>query len=296
MAVRPAHVRRAFETFALDLAAAESVLSGIRDEKIKLPLRFANLRFDFDGDGKPESSLIDLFLSLRQERSFPFLDGNPDCLICFDRGDVAWLRAYCHLLSAFADFYLAFDFEPAFRAVAHDLFARPAGEKVGDLNEALLSLTVKHPERLGSLRRHLVAVCRLNRETWKFIRDEPDNDHEWLPNANQKGVIGLPVTDERIDAWLKMMHELEDFLEGRKVLDATLIQFVLPNTPGGRGGLSLKELLDNPPPSFSWKELEKKGVDPKYLVKAPPIDIGAFQPIFTVFSDPLAVAYAAWFN
>ena len=60
------------------------VLAGIRDDAIKLPLRFAKLRFDFDSNGNPERSLVELFLDLRQERTFPFLERNPDFLVCFE--------------------------------------------------------------------------------------------------------------------------------------------------------------------------------------------------------------------
>jgi hypothetical protein len=65
----------------------------------------------------------------------------------------------------------------------------------------------------------------------------------------------------------------------------------------GRGGLNLKKLLDDPPSKFVWADLEQKGVDPKYLTKAPQINTGSFTPLFNVlFGNPLDVAYAAWFN
>jgi hypothetical protein len=79
-------------------------------------------------------------------------------------------------------------------------------------------IAVKGPARLGRLRKHLLEVVKLNRETWRYIRAETDDDHEWLPNPKQKGVIGLPVRDEMIDAWLEMMGELEALLDGKTTL------------------------------------------------------------------------------
>ena len=96
------------------------------------------------------------------------------------------------------------------------------------------------PARLGRLRRHLTKVTELNRETWKNIRAETDDEHEWLPNAKQQGVLGLPVRDNMIDAWLTMMAELEALLNGNR----TLPKIYLSKT--GQG-LNLRKLLDEPP-------------------------------------------------
>lgn len=296
--VRPAHVRLAFEVLATDLAAAESVLAGVRDEKLKLPVKLRAVRFDFDADGKPEVGLIDLFKKLlRQE--FEFLKANPDCLVKFDRGDVSWLRGYCHLLSSFADFYLAFDLTALFHAEAANLFDNPApppgGEKP-NAGQALETLVIKYPERLGSFRRHLVQVCKLNKETWKFIRAETDDDFEWLPNPKQKGVIGLPVREEQIETWLGLVAEVEDFLEGRKVLDGSIIKLLITQHPAEMG-LNFKTLLDDPPAKLNLTALTADGIDPKYLERnKPTVNLNTLSRVLQWFDNPLGMAYAAWFN
>jgi len=51
-------------------------------------------------------------------------------LILFDRGDVAWLRGYCHLLMAFGECYLAHD--------GKELFAGTASRTIGTLVKTLV--------------------------------------------------------------------------------------------------------------------------------------------------------------
>ena len=45
--------------------------------------------------------------------------------IAFDRGDVAWLRGYCHLLMTFSEVYLAHDAKLLFEHTAHLFFVKP---------------------------------------------------------------------------------------------------------------------------------------------------------------------------
>ena len=213
--------RRVLDDFLRDLSAAEATLSSVTRNDVKLPLRLAEIRLDLDSDGKPTDKLIDVLRAIMQRQGFDFLRSNPDFLVGFDRGDVAWLRAYCHLLMGMLDFYLAFDTEPWFDLSAPELFARPRHQFEGrdrerrrKMREAMRVIAVKEPRRLGRFRTHLIKVAELNRETWRHIRAEWDNDHEWLPNPNQKGVLGLRVRNNMIDAWLAMMGELESALRG----------------------------------------------------------------------------------
>src|SRR5262249_49150769 len=152
---------------------------------------------------------IDILKKIMRRQNFDFLEGNSDFLVCFHRGDVAWLRAYCHLLMGMLDFYLAFDTEESFQLSADVLFAKPEkpflggeAERQRKMMEAWRVIALKEPARLGQFRRHLIKVAELNRETWKYVRAEMDNDHVWLPNSKQKGVLGLPVSDQMVDAWL----------------------------------------------------------------------------------------------
>jgi hypothetical protein len=280
--------RRVLDDLIRDLSAAETTLAGITDVNVKLPLRLAAVRFDLTNSGKPTNKFIDILRRLMRQ-DFDFLKGNSEFLVCFDRGDVAWLRAYCHLLMAMADVYLAFDTEEVFDQRADQLFARPkkAARAGGDPWRVV---AVKEPARLSRFRKHMLAVCALNRETWKFVLAETDDDHEWLPNPRQSGVLGLPVRAEMVEAWLGMVGELEAALEGKKLLPVGLLW----NT-GGKG-LNLKTLLEDPPDRFDTDAIGRNGPDGKYLENGPSVDIGVVIRAATVFGDSLSVAYAAWFN
>jgi hypothetical protein len=288
-------LRRVFERFTADLEKAETTLAGVTDDKVKLPLRLANIHLDLDGDGKPTDQFLGLLKKLLGVQRFDFLEKNPDFRVSFDRGDVAWLRAYCHLLSAMLDVYLAFDLKLVFDIEGANHFAKPKNDpKANDAWWQLLTrVDVTEPARLGSFRTHMLKVCELNRETWRFIRAETDDDFEWLPNAKQKGVIGLPVRDEMIDGWLKAIDEVEGLLSGKKLIDLR----GLVNTDGK--GLNVKELLDHPPEKLELMKVAASGVDAKYLSKLTAdntFDDAAFRRVMTVFGDSLSVAYAAWFN
>ena len=107
-----ADLRNIMQALNEDLAKAESTLSLIGDREVKLPLHFGRIRLDLDGDGKasPDERLWKLYLVLNgQARNQVTAEQCEAFVIAFDRGDVAWLRGYCHLLMALSESYLAYD-------------------------------------------------------------------------------------------------------------------------------------------------------------------------------------------
>jgi len=289
-------LRRGLDDFHRDLAAAELTLAGVTDDNVRLPLRLASIHLDLDGDGKATDRFLDLLKAVMQRQRFDFLAGNPDFLVSFDRGDVAWLRAYCHLLMGMLDLYLAADTERMFDLTAPDLFARPkrpadgtAEERRNRLSQPPLTITFREPARLGRFRQHFIKVAELNRETWKLVRAETDDDHEWLPNPKQHAVIGLPVRDEMIDRWLAMMAELEALLKGERTL---LKAFASKN---GKG-LDLKALLDDPPAKLEIDGGFPHNLPEKYFSDKEDVNLDTVFRVWSLFQDSTAVAYAAWFN
>jgi hypothetical protein len=65
---------------------------------------------------------------------------------------------------------------------------------------------------------HLERMLALSRESWKFILAETDDDHEWLPNPKQTGVLGRPVSQAMIDSWLEFVGEMESLLAGKRLI------------------------------------------------------------------------------
>lgn len=286
---------RMFDVFLADLARAEKTLAGVADDKVKLPLRLAHVQLDLTGAGKPSDKFLDIIVKLNGGR-FEFLKDNKDFLVCFDRGDVAWLRAYCHLLSAMIEAYRALDLEAFFEERVRTVFPKvEPSKRKGEANTD--TLVISDGARFGRFRQHLLSVCALNRETWRHIRAETDNDHEWLPSAKQTGVLGLPVNDQRINAWLEMIDRLEELLTGERLIDPALLSMIGLETNGK--GLNFKTLLDDPPASISEKKL-RDGIDPKYLEAKGQKKLFGLNEVFMVWnaisSGPFGFAYAAWFN
>ena len=92
----------------------------------------------------------------------------------------------------------------------------------------------------------MVMVCELNRETWTHIRKETDDDYEWLPHPKQSDQLGLPLTDERIDAWLNMIAQWEGLLKGERCSRHFGSRFDSLQTQELGQGLNVKKLLDDP--------------------------------------------------
>src|SRR5205823_2764116 len=100
--IRYADLRNIFQAWNDDLRKAEKTLAAVDDPGVKLPLHFGLVRLDFDGDAKASDDevLWKIYARLNaQAQVTP--DQVQKLLITFDRGDVVWLRGYCHLLMAF---------------------------------------------------------------------------------------------------------------------------------------------------------------------------------------------------
>jgi hypothetical protein len=289
---------RVLDAFAAEHGRAEATLAGIKDNKLKLRLRLAKISFDFAGTAKDRTRLIDLLTGLNRGR-FDFQKANPEFRVHFDRGDVAWLRAYCHLLAAMVEGYRAFDAEPGFEERIKEIFPKVEAPAKKRGHDWISGLSVVDAPRLRRMRLHLVAVCELNRETWQHIRKETDDDYEWLPNPKQTDQLGLPLTNARIDAWLGMMAQWEGLLKGERLVPSNLIGIVFGDHREGQG-LNLKKLLDDPPADLLNDErIRKHGIDAKYFEAEKGKQMFNFDAVWAViqlFDGPFGFAYAARLN
>ncbi|MEZ5855438.1 MAG: hypothetical protein R3D67_12130 [Hyphomicrobiaceae bacterium] len=108
------------------------------------------------------------------------------------------------------------------------LEAEKAGQQPGAQYDSILDIvqavhtlnwSVIEPRRLQAVRQHLLQVMVLNRQTWKLVRAETDNDREWLPNARQTSpFLRQQLSDEVIDSWLATTALAEQVLKGEKLL------------------------------------------------------------------------------
>lgn len=291
---------RVLEVMLADLARAEATLAMVTDDDVELPLRLAGITFDFTGTGENTTSLVSVLQRLNDNTRPGFLQGNDEFLVHFDRGDVAWLRGYCNLLSAVIEGYRAVDESAGFTQRVSRVFPRvessedPPRERWWEDG-----LAITDPVRMGRLRQHLVAVCRLNEETWAHIRAETDDNHEWLPHPGQTDMLGMPLDDNRILIWLATMKHLEELLTGERLVPSALLQFISRNNQPNMG-LNLAKLLDNPPRDLlNLKRLSTEGVSDAFLESETDREVMNVAVIFRVsqvFSGPFGVFQAARLN
>ncbi len=148
-----------------------------------------------------------------------------------------------------------------------------------------LNWPTAEPDRLKAVRANLLKVVQLNRETWRLVRAETDDDREWLPNAKQTSpFVSLKVTDETIDAWLQTVGALEKVLQG---------ELLVPSARFGRG-TNMKKFFETAKRFDLVMFITGPGVVP-YLQEGPKMD----QRMMRALNNPFGRnfnAYAIWFN
>jgi len=235
--------RKIIEDFQARVAKAEATLGGINDEKVKLPLHFGMIRLDLTGDGilSENETLWKLYTVVQNSHKDITPEQAKTFYIKFDRGDVHWLRGYCNVFLALCDMYLAYDSRETFDRTIQLIFSnvdtpykalmarRGGGKKIKSIDEAIIVdvIAVIHsirwkliePKRMEAALHHLETVIDQSRVSWKFIMAETDDDHEWLPNPRQTGVIpDVKVTEAMVASWAEVMNESERVLSGKLLL------------------------------------------------------------------------------
>ncbi len=238
--VRYADMRRMLQNLIDDLAKSEVTLAKIKDQRVKLPLHFALIRLDVNGDGRATADELLWRMNAQINRGAGLGDEvtaqqAQQFVIGFDYGDVLWLRGYCHLLSAMCETVLMYDQHELFDVIAGEIFAKPEAPSLpldmlkndpwlGDIADAIAAIHMMkfpllEPKRGPVVLEHLQAVIDLSRQTWKAYQAETDDDNEWVPNPQQTGVIpGVRVSKEMVEGWHEFLDEAEAILQGKKLV------------------------------------------------------------------------------
>jgi hypothetical protein len=319
MMMQYADLRAILKRWIDDLAEAESTLAKVTDAAVSLPLHLGRYRLDLDGDGKAteDESLWRIYQIYRgvtgsrgpanEPESKAEREAREAFLLRFDRGDVSWLRGYCHLLMALSEAALAYDGTGLFAGAGHLLFANvdtpyallkeaPKGrergmefEQIADLITAihLLRLPATEPKRLTASLHHLEAMIAMSKEMWKFVLAETDDDHEWIPNPKQHSDLpGGRVTDEMVQGWDEFLDETAALLAGRKLV------------PFWRGqsarGVNLKRVFTEPREFDLVLWVQGTAAAP-YLEEGPVTRPEIWQRLQRVFAGEF-IGFAFWFN
>lgn len=307
--VRYADVRRMFQSLLDDLKIAEATLAEVKDRQVKLPLHFGRIRFDLNADGKtdPDEVAWKIFSAMNPRVVTPdFPQEAEQFLICFDYGDVEWLRGYCHLLSAIAEMVLMYDHHEFFDVIAHRFFAnantslemeafrKKADQlywqfEISDLISYvhMLRFPLKEKERGAAVIDHIQAVLDHSRRSWAAIREETDNDHEWVPNPSQKSVFPrVVVTEAMIKSWLEIVDEAELILKGERLVPHWRLQ--------QNRGFNLRKVLLEPRNLDLVLWATGPDVVP-YLGDGPVTSTEKWNRLQSVFQGNFLL-FAAWFN
>ena len=251
----PEAIEALFARLVDDLAAARAPLDGITDsDRVELPIRLADLWFDINlnatrnaGEGLAE--VAGLVLTGRPAE----LD---DAVVHFDTADAAWLSAYTHFLSAFAELVLAF--EPrdqiarvieasrAMDALATDTFYPNAldmqfGQQIDRL--AMIYFSIRQqpvPAHTRAARAHLLSMIARNRDFWFRVAVETDDRGEWIPNDSQTQALGIPVPQGTAAGWQAVLDDAEALLNGTRLMPHWRLR--------EGAGINLRRLMDDPVP------------------------------------------------
>ncbi len=313
-------VRQVFSHLQTRMLAAEATLAKIDlKPEVKLSIDLLSIRLDLNGDGRTDDkeSFAALFGVANRVRP-----GTPgaDMKVTFDNGDVPWLRGYCHFLCAVCDVMLAYDHQRMFDVSGHliypkavpprggleplDIAKRRDGDFTRDIMDAIAAIhltdfPLKEPKRMSSARGHLLEMIRTSRESWVLIEAETDNDQEWLPNPKQTGVLRVPVTREFIDGWHGVLSEMEDLLEGRKLVpfwrDHDQWFFGTGgDIPATGRGVNLKRFFEEPP-RFDLVLLLQGSAALPYVEKGELSRPETWNNLTRVFQGQF-FGFAIWFN
>lgn len=308
--VRYADVRAGIQLWIDDLAEAEATLANVKDEHVELPLHFGQVRLDFDGDGRAgeDEVLWKLYAQLnRGAGQAVTAEKAKEFVITFDRGDVAWLRGYCHFLMATAEMALAYDGKELFARCGHLTFARTdspyaamlrARGEGGMRNQSgefadviaaihLLNLPLSEPKRMEQALKHFEAMIALSRESWSFYLKETDNDHEWIPNPRQDTVMpNGKVTEEMVRGWMGFLDQAELIFGGKLLI------------PSWRGdeemGVNLRRVFTEPRDFDLVLWVQGTAAVP-YLEKAPKATGDSWRRLQRIFGGEF-LGFAFWFN
>lgn len=303
--------RQILQTWVNDLVRVEATLAEIRDENIQLPLRLGRVRLDVNGDGQAadDETFWQLFATVARLGNVDPNEADievPELVIGFDRGDVHWMRGYCHLLAGVSEIALAYDSQELFERTAHLFFPRvntphaylQTGPKLFDLGSGpdimdliafihLLNFEVKEPDRMTTALKHFESMVDQSFESWKFIEAEEDSHYEWVPNPSQASVLpNVRVTQEMIDAWKMVMTDVKAVLAGEK-----LIPFWRDN---GALGVNVRRVFTEPQRFDLVLWVQGTGATP-YLEEGNMIDTTDWARINNAFRGQFFF-FAIWFN
>ncbi|WP_157946795.1 hypothetical protein [Thalassobius sp. I31.1] len=86
---------------------------------------------------------------------------------------------------------------------------------------AVIIETLRHqPDqaRVAKAQQHLLDMVDHNRNFWRLVNAETDNDREWIPNGSQQAALGVEMPQNIDEAWLAVLTDMEKMLKGELLI------------------------------------------------------------------------------
>ncbi len=203
------YMRSTLEQTEKELAQVDEDLAGAYEQEgVSLELCLACWKIDWNHNGRVDSSDERLF-EIEQDadgKEIPEQDPRRRPVFRFDRGDVAWARAFVSFQRAALDLLLAYQWTEL------DKMMQRRG-----LEQAEIRIRLERPELV--VRARELILCGLDQAD-RARRDylaESDDDREWLPNPRQKShPLPLPVDESLYRTWEEIVGDLRRMVQGEE--------------------------------------------------------------------------------
>lgn len=318
--------RQIVQNYVDGLLTAEQTLAKVNSGDVRLPLRIDQIRMDLDKNGTAtvDESLYVIMEYFRNPNR-QFSGSLPVINMTFDLADAYWVRGYCHVMSGLGEMILAYNWKDQFERTAHLFYPRVdtpydylvaegsgmfegfSAENIADFVALIHTINYEcsEPDRMKAALAHFETVIQLSRQSFAALNAETDDDHEWVPNPNQKSSpVGIQVRPEMQKGWNDFLNEAELILQGRKLLPFHR------GVPGGSSGLffgrfedakvhpelgiNVRRMFTDPQRIDLVLWLQGTGMHP-FLEKGPRTDWRTWNTIMTQF-DGNFLFFAFWFN
>jgi len=249
-----------------DLAAIEADLAEVdKSPDVSMELCLACWKgIDWTGDGRVNQR-DELLLQIETDaHGEPLPEGDPrrTPTFHFDKGDVAWARAFVGFERAALDVVLAYDYTGLDEVLAsgHD---RPKH----------LVLKLVAPERIGAAKERLLEALDQSEAARQAYLAETDDDREWVPNPRQKShPMPLPVDQALFETWGGVVSDVRHLAKGDEGIALVDIQTLLKGeweVTGARGFIDIGAMLSRPRDiTLDERDIELLDKEPTDLGKA----------------------------
>lgn len=268
-----------------DMGKARAALDQLGSQDFALEIAVSDLWFDINMNGARDSgedvgAVAGLTLGAGRLATVDMIAPT----IRFDTADAAWLSAYTHLLSAFAEVGLAYDPAPAVDRVIASSNAMRALQGTTPPNNAMDMMFGRQADRVAmilfamaqkpdaahaaSAHDHLLATIGDNRRFWALVAKETDNDSEWIPNEKQVSGLGINMPPGMAEHWQAVLADAEAILTGKLLVPHWRF--------GGEAGIDVAAMFADPPALDLVSMIQGEGFLP-YVRKGPQASLQSWR-------------------